>query len=162
MLQFTVISLTELSHGLGRGMAARRRGHIMLVASLAADEPTPLLAAYGGSKAYILSLGEALHVELAPKVGVTVLSPGLMDTGFGPASGFQPTASLRRLELAPATVAGIGLETMFAGRSSVVTGRVNKMMAFSSRMMSRHLAARASHSMARSSSAVHGQTRLRP
>ena len=63
-------------------MAARRRGNILLVASTAAYQPTPFFAAYGAAKAYALSLGEALHVELAPKVGVTVLSPGPMETGW--------------------------------------------------------------------------------
>ena len=156
MLQLNVISLTELSYAFGRRMAARGQGHILLVASLAAYQPTPLLAAYGGSKAYVLSLGEALHVELAPTVGVTVLSPGLMDTGFNAASGYRPTASLRRLELPPATVARVGLNAMFARKPSVVAGRVNKVMAFSSRVMSRHLAARTSYRMSKASSSGHG------
>ncbi len=149
MLQLNVVSLTELSHMFGRRMAARGRGHILLVASLAAYQPDPLLAAYGASKAYVLSLGEALHVELAPTVGVTVLSPGLMDTGFNAASGFSTPPSLKRTELLPATVAKIGLDAMFARRSSVVAGRFNKVMAFSGRLMSRRFAARASYNMAR-------------
>ncbi len=156
MLQLNIVSLTELSHVFGRRMAARDGGHILLVASLAAYQPDPLLAAYGASKAYVLSLGEALNVELAPKVGVTVLSPGLMDTGFNAVSGFQTPSSLKRTQLLPATVARIGLEAMFAGRSSVVAGRLNKVMAFSSRMLSRHFAAQTSYNMARSTQQSHG------
>ncbi len=156
MLQLNVVSLTELSHVFGRRMAAQGRGHILMVASMAAYQPDPLLAAYGASKAYVLSLGEALHVELAPKVGVTVLSPGLMDTGFNTVSGFQTPPSLKRTELLPATVARIGLDAMFAGKSSVVAGRLNKVMAFSSRLLSRHFAARTSYNMARPSRQGHG------
>jgi uncharacterized protein len=63
-------------------MAERGHGHVLLVASLAAYQPTPLLSAYGAAKAYVLSLGEALNVELAPKVRVTVLSPGLRTPGL--------------------------------------------------------------------------------
>lgn len=151
MLQLNVVSLTELSHVFGRRMAAQGRGHILMVASMAAYQPDPLLAAYGASKAYVLSLGEALHVELAPKVGVTVLSPGLMDTGFNTVSGFQTPPLLKRTELLPATVARIGLDAMFAGKPSVVAGRLNKVMAFSSRMLSRHFAAQTSYNMARPS-----------
>ena len=151
MLQLNVISLTELSHVFGRRMAEREGGRILLVASLAAYQPDPLLAAYGASKAYVLSLGEALHVELAPKVGVTVLSPGLMDTGFNAVSGFRTPSSLKRTEMLPAEVARIGLDALFAGKPSVVAGRLNTIMALSSRVLSRHFAARTSFAMAESS-----------
>jgi NAD(P)-dependent dehydrogenase (short-subunit alcohol dehydrogenase family) len=43
-----------------------------------------VLAAYAASKANVLSLREALHVELALTVGATVLSPGYMETASTP------------------------------------------------------------------------------
>ena len=147
MLQLNVTSLTQLTWSFGRRMAARGRGRVLLVASLAAYQPCPMLAAYAASKAYVLSFGEALHVELAPRVGVTVLSPGLMDTGFNAASGFETPEGLQRLVLPPARVARIGLDALFAGKPSVVAGGANKVLAFSSRLMSRHLAAQASYDM---------------
>lgn len=67
-------------------MMATEGRYILLVASLAAHLPTPLMAANAASKAYVLSLGEALNVELGPKVGVIVLSPGYMKNGFDAAS----------------------------------------------------------------------------
>ena len=151
MLQLNLVSLTELSHIFARRMAAREQGHILLVASMAAYQPDPLLAAYGASKAYVRSLGEALHVELAPKVGVTVLTPGLMQTGFNQASGYLTPPSLKRTMLSPAAVARIGLDGMFAGKPNVIAGRLNAVMAFSSRMLSRQFAARASYSMSKAS-----------
>ncbi len=144
MLQLDIVSLTELCQIFGRRMAARGRGHILLVGSMAAYQPVPLLAAYAGAKAFVLSFGEALHVELAPKVGVTVLSPGLMDTGFNAVSGYETPKALERMKLLPAEVARIGLDAMFAGKSGVIAGRLNKIMGFSSRLLSRHLAAKAS------------------
>ncbi len=143
MLQLDIVSLTELSHAFGRRMAARGRGHILLVGSLAAYQPVPLLAAYAAAKAYVLSFGEALHVELAPQVGVTVLSPGLMDTGFNAASGYDTPAALAVTKLPPARVAGIGLNALFAGRSGVIAGRLNQAMAFSNRLLPRHVSAKA-------------------
>jgi len=92
--------------------------------------------------AYVLSFGEALHVELRPRVSVTVLSPGLMDTGFNEASGYVIPSSLKPMELLPAAVAKIGLDAMFAGKSGVIAGRLNKIMAFSSRLLTRHFSAR--------------------
>jgi len=142
MLQLDIVTLTELALVFGRRMAARGRGFILLVGSTAAYQPTPITAAYGAAKAFVLSLGEALHVELAPRVGVTVLSPGLMDTGFAAVSGYKPPASVRRTILSPERVAHIGLEALFAHKSSVVAGGLNKMLAFCSRLMSRHLQAK--------------------
>ena len=142
MLRLDIVALTELTQIFGRRMASAAGGRILLVASLAAYQPTPRLAAYGAAKAYVLALGEALHVEMAPKVGVTVLSPGLMDTGFNAVSGFAPKPAVKRLALPPARVARIGLEALFAGRPSVVAGGVNGAMALSSRLMSRHAAAK--------------------
>jgi hypothetical protein len=128
MLQLNVTSLTELTHLIGRRMARGNGGHILLVASLAAYAPAPLLAAYAASKAYILSLGEALNIEMAPKVGVTVLSPGLMDTGFNAASGYETPKALQRLVLPTQEVATIGLDALFSGKSSVVPGNRNRLM----------------------------------
>ena len=126
MLQLDVLALTELTHVFGRAMAARGRGRILLVASVAAYQPTPLYAGYGAAKAYVLSLGESLGVELAPRVSVSVLSPGLMDTGFLGVSGQTPSRAMTRNMVLPADAAKLGLETMFAGRSSAVTGRANR------------------------------------
>ncbi|MCC5969997.1 MAG: SDR family NAD(P)-dependent oxidoreductase [Pararhodobacter sp.] len=147
MLQLDVISMTELTLLFGRAMRARGQGHIMIVGSLSAFQPNPNMAAYGAAKAYALSFGEAVHVELAPKVIVTVLTPGLMDTGFNAASGFQTPPGLRRTMLAPEEVARIGLDALFAGKSGVVAGRINAIMAFGSRFLSRHAAAKAAHRM---------------
>lgn len=147
MLQLNIVSLTELSHAVGRRMAAGAGGRILLVGSMAAYQPDPLLAAYGASKAYVLSLGEALHVELAPKVGVTVLSPGLMDTGFNEASGYRTPASLDAMKLLPAEVARIGLDALFAGKPTVIAGRLNKVMAVASWLLPRTMSARASYRM---------------
>lgn len=145
MLQLDMVTPTELTLLLGRGMATRGNGRILFVGSLAAFQPTPSMAAYGAAKAYILSFAEALHVELAPQVSVSVVSPGLMDTGFNAASGFETPEALRRTILSPATVASIGLDALFEGRSSVVAGRLNKLMALSSRLFSRHFAAQSSY-----------------
>lgn len=142
MLQVDVIALTELSLLAARRMKARGRGHVLLVASVAANNPTPLYAAYGAAKAYVLSLGEALNVELAPEVNVTVLSPGLMDTGFLGVAGQKPSPLMVRNMIKPVDAVKIGLEAMFARKSSVITGRLNRFAAFINRFISRRAQAR--------------------
>jgi short-subunit dehydrogenase len=138
MLQLDIVTLSELSLVFGKRMVARGNGLILLVGSTAAYQPTPMTAAYGAAKAFVLSLGEALHAELAPRVGVTVLSPGLMDTGFADVSGYVPPASVRRTILSPVRVAQIGLDALFARKSSVIPGGLNKVLAFCSRLMPRN------------------------
>lgn len=156
MIQLDVVALTELTHIHARRMMARGKGHIMLVGSMAAYQPVALLSAYAAAKAYVLAFGEALHVELAPSVTVTVLSPGLMDTGFNKASGYTTPASLKRMEMRPADVARIGLDALFAGRSGVIAGRLNKVMALASRVLPRHLSSKGQLDMARRQAAAHG------
>jgi short-subunit dehydrogenase len=142
MLNLNIIAVTQLSQIYAQRLKANEGGHILLVASLAAYMPAPLMAAYGASKAYVLSLGEALHVELAPKVKVTVLSPGYMETGFDTASGFQPNTGTKRSALPPLTVAQIGLDALFDGKASVVAGKANKVVALMGRLLPRTFMAR--------------------
>ncbi len=142
MLQLNMVSLAELTLLLGKRMWRAEGGHILLVGSGAAFQPTPSMAGYGATKAFLLSLGEALNVELAPKVGVTVVSPGTMETGFNTVSGFTPPPALQRLTLPVEKVAKVGLEAMFARRPSVIPGFGNTLGAFINRFLSRHAAAK--------------------
>lgn len=62
-----------LSHRLGRAMAARGSGGIVLLSSLAGLTGTALVAHYAATKAYQRVLAEGLWAELGPK-GVDVLA----------------------------------------------------------------------------------------
>ena len=58
------------------GMIERRRGHIVLMASMAGQVATAKLSVYSATKAALRSFGHALHDELrGAGVGVTVVSP---------------------------------------------------------------------------------------
>lgn len=142
MLQVDILSLTELTLLFGRKMRSRGTGNILLVSSMAAYQPTPLYAAYGAAKAYVLSLGEALHVELAPEINVAVLSPGLMDTGFLGVSGQIPSKAMTRNMITPENAAKMGLEALFARKPSVIPGRLNNVAAFANRFTSRKMQAK--------------------
>lgn len=141
MLQLDVLSLVNLTHMFARKMVAVGQGHILLVASLAAYQPCPLMAVYGAAKSFVLSFGEALHVELAPKVNVTVVSPGLMETEFFNVANYAPKESLKASILPASVVAERGVKAMFDRKPSIVVGKINKVSAFSTRFFSRHVAA---------------------
>src|SRR6201986_3308991 len=81
LLQINVVALTHLTKLFLPAMIARRRGYVMNVASTAAFQPGPLMAVYYASKAYVLSLSEALAAELKRTgVRVTALCPGPTNT----------------------------------------------------------------------------------
>src|SRR5262249_55426048 len=62
-----------LAHVLGRRMAERGRGGLVLMSSLAAFHGSPFIATYGATKAFNLVLGEGLWFELKAR-GVDVLA----------------------------------------------------------------------------------------
>jgi short-subunit dehydrogenase len=62
-----------LAHELGRRMADRRRGGILLMSSLSGLQGSPYISTYAATKAYNLVLGEGLWYELRER-GVDVLA----------------------------------------------------------------------------------------
>jgi short-subunit dehydrogenase len=62
-------------------MAGRKRGHIVLVGSIAESFPLPMSPLYAGSKAGLAMFAQALANRMAPHgVAVTLVSPGYIDT----------------------------------------------------------------------------------
>ncbi|MCB1687628.1 MAG: SDR family NAD(P)-dependent oxidoreductase [Halioglobus sp.] len=67
----------RLIHHFAQRMAAAGRGAIIQVSSIAGHMPLPFMAEYSASKAYQLTLGEALHYELKDQgIDFLTLSPG--------------------------------------------------------------------------------------
>jgi hypothetical protein len=127
MLQLDVVSLTAVAHVFGQDMRTRGRGKILLVASLLAYQGVENFAVYAAAKAYVLRLGEALHRELKRDgVTVTVLCPGMSDTGFATAAQQKITPALKRIMMQPAPVVRAGIRALQAGRMSIVPGWANK------------------------------------
>src|SRR5213596_1328260 len=127
MLQLDVVSLTAVTHVFAQDMRTRGRGKILLVASLLAYQGVEKFAVYAAAKAYVLRLGEALHRELKRDgVMVTVLCPGMSDTGFATAAQQKITPALKLLMMQPAPVVRAGIRALQAGRISVVPGWANK------------------------------------
>ena len=128
MLQVNVVALTELTRLLLPGMVARRRGKVMLVASTAGFQPGPRMAVYFATKAYVLSLGEALTYELrGTGVTVTTLCPGATATEFFKVAGANEIAL--RPTMSASEVARIGYRALKDGRRVAITGLLNRILA---------------------------------
>ena len=84
------VTLTGLTERFVSKMLEQGRGRILNVASTAAFQPIPNMAAYAASKAYVLHYSEALAEELrGTGVSVSVLCPGPTATDFGKRAGVE-------------------------------------------------------------------------
>lgn len=62
-------------------MVERRKGHLVVISSLAAYRGLPKSAAYCASKAAVSAFFESLRLDLAPKgIDVTIIHPGFIKT----------------------------------------------------------------------------------
>ncbi len=140
MVRLNVVALTELCRRFLPGMLERDRGGILNVASTAAFQPGPYMAVYYATKAYVQSFTEAMAQEVkATKLQVTCLSPGPTTTEFAKTAGTE-AARLQRLgSMTAGSVARSGYRGFRRGRVVVVPGLVNKLGAFSVRMLPRPL-----------------------
>jgi short-subunit dehydrogenase len=146
MIDLNVRALTDLSLAFVES-AARHKGGILNVASLASFLPAPGMAVYYATKAYVLSFSEALHRELRKKgVRVTALCPGPVPTEFQARAGLTGSMRGGLLELSAAEVAEAGYRGFAAGKRLVVPGRLNKLVPFLPRIFPRGLVLRVSES----------------
>jgi hypothetical protein len=122
------------------GMVARGYGRVLNLSSIAAFQPTPYYASYGGAKAFVLAYSEALNYELrGTGVTVSAISPGITKTEFLRVSGQQPTVYQRFAMMESADVARIGIAGMLRGKSSIVPGPLNALTIASGRFSPRAL-----------------------
>ena len=114
-------------------------GRIMNVASTAGFQPGPLMAVYYATKAYVISFSEALANELADKgVTVTCLCPGATETGFASRAGNDKTRLFKSLRPMDAkTVARVGYHGLLKGKTLVIPGFRNWLVAESVRVSPR-------------------------
>ena len=140
MFQVNMTTLTELTQLFAQPMVARRHGFVLNVASAAAFLPSPYVAAYAASKAYVLAFSEALRFELAASgVSVSTLYPGITATEFNAVAHARTPAAMDASVLSARTVAHIGLAGMFAGKRAIVPGWINRINAFFSQVGHRGL-----------------------
>ena len=127
-LRLNTIAHLDITHHFGQKLGERRRGGIILVGALGAENGIPCMANDGGAKAYVHSLGEALHYEFKPLgVYVTVLAAGVTNTAVIDKFGLDP----KTMPMKPMSVeqcVSEGLSGLRKNRSRVVPGRLNRIM----------------------------------
>lgn len=144
MLELNVVALTKLCRAFMPGMIARRSGGILNVSSVAGFLPGPGMAVYFASKAYVLSLSEALYEEARPHgVAVTALCPGSTETEFAARADMETSRAFRKGVMSAAEVARIGLAGHERGEAVVVTGGLNRAATLGIKLLPRAVTRRA-------------------
>lgn len=123
-------------------LVAAGNGFLINIASMAAYAPTPRMAVYGASKAFVLSFTEALWSELRDSgVKVFALSPGATDTEFNAVVGTDDaTAGARMRSAAEVVATALAQLDHRSPGPSVVDGRSNRLAAAAMRLVSRRAA----------------------
>lgn len=142
MIRLHVETLTYLTKVFLRDMLIAGRGKILNVASVAAFRPSPLMAVYNATKAYILSFSEAISNEVKGSgVSITVLCPGLTRTGFQKNVGVGSPDFIKNHWLSDSAeqVARSGIKAMHANKSIVVPGFLNNLLISIQRILPRKI-----------------------
>jgi short-subunit dehydrogenase len=127
-VRLSVTAHLELCHHFAPVLVKRGHGGILLVGAMGASHGVPYMANSGAAKAYVSSLGQALHFELKDYgVHVTVLTPGFIDTPVIPKLLEDPGA----LPIKPMSAERCvkqGLEALRANRAVYIPGLLNRIM----------------------------------
>ncbi|MEJ7599137.1 MAG: SDR family NAD(P)-dependent oxidoreductase [Kofleriaceae bacterium] len=137
MIALNCTSIVHLGKRVIPGMVSRGEGRILITASIASTAPAPYLAVYGATKAFDLSLAEALRYELKDTgVTVTALQPGATDTEFFERADMENTKVAQGKKDDPADVAKAGFEAMMAGKDSVIAASLkNKLQGLANEIL---------------------------
>ena len=138
LIALNIGSTVRLAKRLLPAMVARGTGGVLFTASVASTMPGPYYATYAASKAFVLSLAEAIRHELKDTgVTITALMPGPTDTEFFDRAGMGDTAVDSAKKDDPAQVAKDGFEALMAGKDHVVGGSTkNKLQTAAGKLMS--------------------------
>ncbi len=122
MIHLNVLALTQMTKLFLYDMLARNEGKILNLASLLSITPTPLMAVYAGTKAYVYNFTQSLVNELKDtNVTITALLPNATDTDFFNKANAENTKITDELQ-DPVMVAQAGYDALMSGKSKAIPG----------------------------------------
>jgi len=147
-IMLNVTALVDLTHAFIPSMVSRKEGGIINVASTAAFQPLPYMAVYGATKAFVISFSAALAQEYRRRgIRVVTICPGATATDFFQVVGTEDAAVGQKRT--PQQVVATALKALERGKSVVIDGRVNTLLALFARLTPISISARVSESMMR-------------
>lgn len=125
-IDLNVTAVVRLTRAVLPGMVERRVGSVLLVSSMAGNQPSPGMATYSATKAFVTLFSESLHEELrGTGVTTTALLPGYTRTGFQDQVGetdFDDVPAF--VWMSAEAVAANAVEAAAAGRPLCIPGAV--------------------------------------
>ncbi len=139
IMMVNMMAMARLTRLLLPDMVARRGGCIINIASLGALQGVPGLGLYSATKAFVVTLSEALYGELKGKgVKVVAVCPGFINTGFFERAGHN-RANLRL----PISETGVVVKAAMKGLKKnsvrVYPTLIDRVLVFSQRLVSRKI-----------------------
>lgn len=151
-LQVNCIALTRITQHFLPAMLERGTGGVLQVASVVGFMPTPFMAVYAATKAYVVSFAASLSEELSGTgVHCTALCPGPVATSFQKRAGYEFSDLERRAELTTEQVANIAVKAYLRRRRVIVPGANNRLLAWLGKHMPHALGTRITASVLRKS-----------
>lgn len=131
MVDLNIRTLLELTHIYWPSILKNPRGGVLNVASTAAFQPGPLMATYYASKAFVLSLTEALWEEArGTGARVSCLCPGPTESKFRERAGTDKKKLAKASpSMSSAEVASLGYQAWKSNKRVEITGLRNRFVA---------------------------------
>jgi uncharacterized protein len=129
MVRLNCEALLDLQATFLPAMVERGRGAVINVASTAAFQPIPGTATYAATKAFVLSLSEAVHEELrGTGVTLTAVCPGPVRTEFAEVAGIGEAEDQVPdfFWMSSETVARSAVDAAEKGKRAIVPGILNR------------------------------------
>ena len=133
MLQININAVISLCHIFLNDFKKLPQAYILNIASTTAYQSVPCFSLYAASKAFIKSFTRSLNYELQKtSISVTCVSPGGTDTNFAIRAAVSNKAlkAADKFNMTTEAVAKIAVDAMFAKKTEVITGVINKVGAF--------------------------------
>lgn len=135
MIDLNVRALVALTHRYLPAMREKRRGTIINVSSTAGEQPLPFMAAYAATKAFVTSFTLGIAEENRPfGVQIFALCPGPTKTNFFEAGNIDQSLAFKAAQTAEEVV-DVAMDTIGTGRSKVISGWMNRLVAGSTKLV---------------------------
>ncbi len=140
MFNLNMLTVAFLTRKFATDMKKRNKGRILNVGSTASFQPGPYMAGYCASKAFVLSLSEAVNFELRnTNVSVSTLCPGVTDSRFHFTAMSRNTKMHRLMPHATSReVAEFGFQLMMKRKPLGIHGMINRIIVFLNRITPRN------------------------
>lgn len=141
MIDVNISALTHLSHAFLTQMKQQRHGTIINIASMAGFIAGPYMAAYYASKAYVLSLSEALHEEALPfGVKVIAVCPGPTLTEFFDHTGENRALAQNVFLMQSKDVVDMAMRDAKRNKAIAISGKRNRFLRWLISLFGRRIA----------------------